>query len=189
MSGFSSGSKFVTPISTTDTTASTTTGTGSAVLAGGLGVAGAGNFGGAITGTLGTFSAAVSGTTGTFSQLAQAPQVVPTAVPSTNWGIDFSSAGQISVPGSGSYTLAVGSGLVMMTDSAVTGQTGLYLIGGSSTGAAALLAGGAAYVAPTITPAASKYSVGFDGTNWRIYNGNVGVITFFVGLIRVRNTN
>jgi hypothetical protein len=116
--------------------------------------------------------------------------ISPTAVPSAAWGIDFSGAGQISIPASSHYTLATGSGLVGLTDSAISGQTGLYVIGGSLTSSAALLAGGSDFVAPTTTPASGKYSVGFDGTNWNIYNGNTTTtVTFFVMLIRIRNTD
>jgi hypothetical protein len=189
-------------------TASSSSTTGALTVAGGAGVAGALNVGGAVNvagvQTVSNSTASTSTTTGAlqvtggigaqgrgnFGGNVAAPSIVPNAAPNSAWGIDFSNGGgaAISVLGNGSYVLAVGSGLIMLTDSAITGQTGLYLNGGSATAAAALLAGGSAYVAPTTTPASGKYSVGFDGTNWRIYNGNASAVTFFVGLIRNRNT-
>lgn len=150
-------------LNVTNATASTGTSTGAIVASGGLGVAGD----------------------------VHANSYTPHAAPSSKWGMDLSGNGgnTITVSASSSAVLPVGSGLIMLTDSTTTGQTGLYLNGGSLTSAAVLLAGGSAYVAPTTTPAAGKYSVGFDGTNWRIYNGAATSITFFCGLIRNRNTN
>lgn len=147
----------------TNATASTTTGTGGVVLSGGLGVAGRGNFGGNLA----------------------APSVTPNAAPGTAWGIDCQAC-TIAVSASSNSVLSDGSGLIMLSDGTNTGDTGLYLVGGS---AAALVSQstGTSYVTPTTTPAASKYCVAFNGTHYAIYNGNTTTtITFTVVMIRTR---
>lgn len=106
----------------------------------------------------------------------------------TAWATDYNGA-SINVAASGSTVIADGSGLVVITDTSVTGQTAMYLLGGSSTATCVLVAGGAAFVAPTTTPAANKYSFGFDGLHYRIYSGYAGgTVTFNVAAIRTRNT-
>jgi hypothetical protein len=152
-------------VSITDTTASTSTTTGAITTAGGIGAAGRGNFGGNVA----------------------APSLTPTAAAGSAWGFDCSAV-TITVPGSGSATIADGSGMLIMSDGTVTGQTGVFLVGGSLTSACVLVAGGSSYVTPTTTPASNKYSVGFDGTHYRIYNGNASAITFTIAMIRTRAT-
>lgn len=158
---FSGANTFSGGTSVTNATASTSTTTGALKVTGGIGAQGD----------------------------VHANSFEPHVAPGSGWGIDFSAGGTVSVPGSGHLALAIGSGLIMLTDASVTGQTGLYLNGGSATASAVLVAGGSAFVAPTTTPASGKYSIGFDGTNWNIYNGNASAINFFVGLIRNRNTD
>lgn len=125
----------------------------------------------------------------TFTGILTSPVVKPSSSPTAAWGLDFTGAPQVTVPGSSSVALPTGSGLVMLVDTTVSGQTGLYLIGGSLTASASLISGGSNYVAPTVTPASGKYSIGYDGANWKIYNGNASAITFNVCLMRARSTN
>lgn len=149
----------------TNATASTTTGTGAVVVTGGIGAAGRGNFGGNVG----------------------APSITPTAAPGTAWGLD-SNACTITVAGSSNAVIADGSGVVILTDGTSTGQTGVYVLGGSATASMVFLGGGSAYVAPSTTPAANKYSMAFNGTHYAIYNGNAGSITFTVAMLRTRVT-
>ena len=148
----------------TNATASSSTSTGAVVVTGGVGAGGAGNFGGNVA----------------------APSVTPNAAPGTAWGIDCRSC-TIAVSGSGNSVIPDGAGLIMITDGSVTGDTGIYVTGGS---AAALIgqSTGTSYVTPTTTPAANKYCIAFNGTHYAIYNGNASSITFTLAMIRTRAT-
>jgi hypothetical protein len=122
-----------------------------------------------------------------FAQAQSAPTFKASGAPTSAWGLDCSAV-TLTVTGSGSATVADGSGLLILTDGTSTGHTGAYLVGGSLTSACALLGGGSAYVAPTTTPASNKYSVAFDGTHYRVYNGNASAITFTIAMVRTRTT-
>lgn len=122
----------------------------------------------------------------TFTASQTVTNLKPTIAPATGWGIDCSGV-SVTVAGNSQSNLQDGAGLVLLTDSSSSGQTGAYLTGASAV--TFLGSTGSAFVAPTTTPAANKYCVAFDGVNtYRIYNGNASSITFIVAMIRCRNT-
>ena len=145
-------------------TASSSTSTGAIVVTGGVGVGGAGNFGGNLKGAA----------------------VLPTSAPGTAWGLDCQNC-IVVVSGSSNSVLPDGAGLILLTDGTVTGATGIYVTGGS---AVALIgqSTGTSFVTPTTTPAANKYCVAFNGTHYAVYNGNASAITFTMAMIRTRPT-
>lgn len=114
------------------------------------------------------------------------PVVKSTAAPGTAWGIDCS-ASTIAIAGAGNAVLPDGAGLILITDGTSTGDTGMYLTGGSNV-ALVSQSVGTSFVAATTTPGAGKYSIAFNGTHYAIYNGAVGSITFYVAMIRARDT-
>jgi hypothetical protein len=130
---------------------------------------------------------AATGVANTFTQKQTAPAFAPNASLASAWGIDFQGV-TVTIAAGGNSALLVGAGIVFLTDGSLTGNTGLYLTGGS---AAALIgqSGGTAFVAPTTTPAAGKYCVAYDGSaTYRIYNGAASAVTFYVGTLRGRPT-
>jgi hypothetical protein len=158
---------FKSALSVTDATASTSTTTGAMLVTGGLGVQGRGNFGGNVA----------------------APTLVPNAAVTTAWGMDFSNVTVTLAASTNSGALPNGSGLIFLTDGSVTGATALYLLGGSTQPVLVGQSGsGSRFIAGSTTPGANQYSVGFDGTNYRIYNGSGGSITFTVGMLKTRTT-
>ena len=139
------------------TTASTSTSTGALRVSGGMGV-------------VGQVSAANFATFGS---------------PSTTRTFDASGSTVSIANGASAYVVA-GSGLLTITDTSTTGQTGCYLIGGPSS---TRLAGGAAWDVPTTTPAAGKASVQYDGsTGYKIYNNIGTTVVFGVAFITTRIT-
>jgi hypothetical protein len=105
--------------------------------------------------------------------------------PSTTRTFDASGSTVSIANGASAYVVA-GSGLLTITDTSTTGQTGCYLIGGPSS---TRLAGGAAWDVPTTTPAAGKASVQYDGsTGYKIYNNIGTTVVFGVAFITTRIT-
>lgn len=102
-------------------------------------------------------------------------------------GPQFDIAGSANVPFGGSSTSAIifpGNGgntyaLCMVSDPSWSGGSGLYILSNVS---AILVAGSTTFVASTSTPAASCFSVHYDGTNWRLYSGT-GIGTAYVRVL------
>ena len=141
--------------------------TGALSVSGGVGASGAGNFGGSVA----------------------APTIVPNAAPITAWGVDFVNSTITLAASTNSGALPSGSGLLFLTDGTVSGSTALYLVGGSTQPVLVGQSGaGSHFLAGTTTPGANQYSVGFDGSNYRIYNGSGGSITFTVGMLKTRTS-
>lgn len=153
--------------SITDATASSSSTTGALKVTGGLGVGDAINAGGLVKGT----------------------QLLPTVAPATGWGFDAQNV-TVVVAGNGNALLADGSGLIVLTDGTSTGNTGMYLTGGSAAALVSQTGSGTPFVSPTTTPAANKYCVAWDSgtSHYRIYNGNASAITFTVAMLRARPT-
>jgi hypothetical protein len=83
---------------------------------------------------------------------------------------DTSNATRLSVGTSSNALLVSGSGyhLVLVAETAQTGNTALFLLGN---GVVVLISqSGGAWVAST-TPSTTQFSIGFSGGNYRLYNG------------------
>jgi hypothetical protein len=106
--------------------------------------------------------------------------------PASYWGVDESS-NTVLIANGGNSGLAAGSGLIIVTDETATGDSGVFVVGG---GAVVLLgqSSGTTWVVST-APAGGKFSVGWNGSSYRIYNNQGSNITFGVATIRSRNGN
>jgi hypothetical protein len=137
-------------------TASTSTTTGALIVAGGVGVAGAGYFGG----------------------IVNAPNFKQTTTATANAAVD-ATATTISIANGANTALASSNGLLIVKDT-TNGAIGVYLCEGGST---TMISGGIGgiWVAPTATPAAGKYSVFFTSSFTRIYN-NFGSTRSFTAM-------
>lgn len=144
---YNSGSAFSfigRPLSVADTTASTSTTTGSLQVAGGAGVGGQVNAGGGFRG----------------ANAASSPIL-------SNGG---SSA--ISVPTSGAAVVYSGSyAFLMVTDVGITGQSAMFML---SAGVATLVSAAMGTWVAGLAPATNQMSVGYSGGNFVIINNHPG---------------
>jgi hypothetical protein len=108
--------------------------------------------------------------------------------PTSQWGMDFSQS-SVTVSNGGNAVLPVGSGVIFVTDQTATGSTGLFILGGAGVVFVSQSSALGGFVATTTTPAGGKYTLGWDGTNYRIYNNYGSSITFLFGMLRSRDSN
>ncbi len=150
-----------TTVTTSGGNAATSTSTGDVVVAGGIGVAGAVFSGGGLKTNL---------------------------APSVGWTVDASGMGNINVPASSSSPLfQAGSGLVVVSENSISGETAVFLCGG---GAATMIAQSGTSWSATTAPAAGKYGFAYSGSGYKIYNGNTTTTgSFTVACIRSRAFN
>lgn len=107
-------------------------------------------------------------------------------VPGDAWNFDGSNS-SVTITTGNHATLAVGSGLLVITD-LTTGSTGVYVVGGG--GAVLIQASNGVWVASTTTPAAGKQSIAYNGsTGYAIYNGTGGTVTYDCMMLKSRNSN
>jgi hypothetical protein len=107
-------------------------------------------------------------------------KVVVTNTPTSQWGIDQSGS-QITLTNGANAVLATGSGLIVL-NSHITGEAGVYLLCGSSI---FKLGGNASYVVSS-TPSAGQVGVGWTGSSYAIYNNVGSTQTFGIAMIRTR---
>jgi hypothetical protein len=107
-------------------------------------------------------------------------KVVVTNTPTSQWGIDHSGS-QITLTNGANAVLATGSGLIVL-NSHITGEAGVYLLCGSSI---FKLGGNASYVVSS-TPSAGQVGVGWTGSSYAIYNNVGSTQTFGIAMIRTR---
>ncbi|MDP3076643.1 hypothetical protein [Bradyrhizobium sp.] len=137
----------------TSATASTSTATGAVVVSGGVGVGGAGWFGGLVR-TAGGFVSSVS--------------------PASAAALDTSAATPFLIANGGSQALATGIyGLLIVVD-ATNGYSSVYLLNGGSATTVTL---SGTWVAATTTPAAGKLSVAWNGGGYSIYSNFGSTVT------------
>jgi hypothetical protein len=68
------------------------------------------------------------------------------------------------------------AGIILVNDSSVNGKAAVLVIGAGGT---SVLGGAAGHVwNATTTPAANTFGFGWDGTNWKIYNGFASAVQF-----------
>lgn len=71
------------------------------------------------------------------------------------------------------------SGLVQVSDISVSGLPALFFVNGQSPQSGVLVTGAVGHKwSVTAIPAANNFGLGFDGTNWRIYNGFASTVNF-----------
>lgn len=128
---------------------------------------GAGNLN--VTGTVSNTGETVAG------KITSGPNVTTTP------NVDASSAATTVASGSSVILSGAnhqGSYLIVLSETGVDGATGIYITGIFGSALVANAGGSTgAWVAPTTTPAAGKYSIGDDGTNIRVYNNFGSTIT------------
>ncbi|MBV8889300.1 MAG: hypothetical protein JO305_06500 [Alphaproteobacteria bacterium] len=105
--------------------------------------------------------------------------------PATGWAADFSNSA-MTVANGASVGLAPGSGLIVVTDGSVTGQTALYTLGG---GSVALNSAPNAFVSPTPAPRAGHASIYWNGGSYMLVNNLGAAATFSLAMIRASAKN
>jgi hypothetical protein len=147
-------------IKSNSTTASISVSTGSGIFGGGIGVAGKGFFGSTITST-------VVATTGAVAFEASATFAVAS--------------------GAQNYLVASGNfyGLMYFGDPSLTGAGALWICANGSASLIGQVSGVSTWVASTTTPAAGKYSLAHDGTNWRVYTNAASSTNFSLAAIKI----
>jgi hypothetical protein len=160
------GGSFSSALAISDPTVSTSTTTGALTVSGGLGVAGAGWFGGNLNVAASFGSSASSSTTPHLDSSGMTGVTV------------LNGANAVIAPGS------VGYGLLIIAEYASAGVLAIYVINGGSVSTIFL---GSGWVAATSTPAATKFSVSYDGVSaYRVYNNFGSSCSFKCTLIKTR---
>ena len=112
--------------------------------------------------------------------------VIPNAVPSSKWGIDFApstSAGSyVSIANTATYTLASGGGAVYVWDNGGNGVSQAYCYYGT---VAIPWQSGVLFSANT-AGLATKVNIYYSGGSYIIENLSGGTLNFFISTIRLR---
>jgi hypothetical protein len=119
------------------------------------------------------------------AQVASAGLVLQTS-PSAGWTLDATGV-QATVATGGSFALPVGAGMIVVTDTSVSGETAMYVCGSAACGLAMTSHSGIGFVASTTTPASGKSSVASNGTAYAIYNNTGSTVTYGLALFETRN--
>lgn len=111
------------------------------------------------------------------------------ATPSTNWGLDFapstSNGSYVSIADTGTYDLAVGSGMIFLWENAGNGVAQIALYYGT---AAIVWQSGALYT--TAVGTANKVNVYYNGTTaYRIQNLTGATVNIYVSTMRFRDSS
>jgi hypothetical protein len=105
--------------------------------------------------------------------------------PSTAWEMN-QAANTVTVATGSNYPLAVAAGMIVITDTSVSGTTAIYICGGGTCSMVSTT--GATFVASTTTPASGKTSVASNGTKYTIYNNQGSSVIYGLFLVETRNT-
>jgi hypothetical protein len=178
------------------TTTSTSTTTGSGIFAGGLGVAGKGYFGGALNVTDTTASSSPTTGSGIFggglgvagkAYFGGGINIGSTTSPSTDVALECANMTITHTSGAHNAICAAGNfyGILFIGDPSLTGGSALWICSNGTAVLVSQASGGPSWVASTTTPAADKYSIAHDGTNWRFYSNSSSTITVRVMALKV----
>jgi hypothetical protein len=110
--------------------------------------------------------------------------------PSAAWTIN-QSANTAQVLNGGSYALASASGLIVITDTSINGESGIYICGGGLCSIVQNSHGNTAtgiFVGSTTTPAAGHASIASNGSVYAIYNNEGGTVNYGIVLLETRNS-
>lgn len=125
-------------------------------------------------------------TTGT---LPVAGEVQSFTTPAATWGLNFAPSGSaptlISIASGNTYDLAVGSGLVMLHNIS-TGNLGLFIAAAEAT--AIVSDPGSIYSITQGTALSTNFFYNAGTGKYRIENNTGGVESYFVGLIKTKNS-
>jgi len=125
------------------------------------------------------------------TNLSVTGSIIPNAVPSSQWGIDFApstgAGSYITLAAGATYDIASGSGMVLLHSNS-TGQAGFFIC---YAGVTALFAGNATIYVSSSSPLTSQigffYNVGTG--KYRITNGYATSQSIFVSTIRTRTNS
>jgi hypothetical protein len=109
--------------------------------------------------------------------------ITTNATPSIDWGLDFAKQGYFVIANGTPYSLAVGSGLILLTNDG-TGATGMFLASGGTvtkvSGDATIVSGAAG---------ANQIGLSFSGGLYKVSNGYTPSQNIYICTIKTRLTS